>query len=527
VDRGRSTFRLAALRHPRASLIIQREETGGTPLAQGTGHLSHTSSENRVPTKEILLPGQEFCIGLPWERERLPAQGLPPPMPPAHKGNALDARVLESDPCAGWEIGPCTVIRRLSPGSAKTLLAVRESKEEGEAVVVMRRIELAEVLAVEVQTNARWAAQFRHQNLARVYDCEVSDEGIFWVTALASGAIFGEIFAACKQSGRGIPVGLAISTITEAARGLAELHRAGGFAHALVSDQSVSVGFDGTARLSDAGLFRCIARKATWADFLESMGPYLAPEQVLEGHMPDPKCDVFSLAVVLYECLSGEKVLRTKDFEARVKAHQKKLFKPISSLNMALGTSLDAVMAKALSADRAQRYPSAAEFARALAQAGSGFMWQGSQREKFVTNLFPDRLRREQVLLDSASPEVRPKLPPRRIPTQPALKVVIPPPLPPRPKVPVTRFAPSPPPLPVSAKPPALPQARVEKVKAKGPPSKWRAFFLFLALLGTGAAWVYQSGLTARQVDHALWKVIKNVPTPEQLQERVKAALDR
>ena len=491
--------------------------------------MSHTSTENRVPTKEILLPGQEFCIGLPWERERLPAQGLPPPLPKAQKGNALDARVLQSDPCAGWEIGPCTVIRRLSQGSAKTLLAVRESAEEGEAVVVMRRIELPDVLSVEVQTNARWASQFRHPNLARVYDCEVSDEGIFWVTALASGATLAEIFAACKQSGRGIPVGLAISTLTEAARGLAELHASGGFAHALVSDQSVSVTFDGTAKLSDAGLFRCIARKATWADFLEGMGPYLAPEQVLEGHMPDPKCDVFSLAVVLYECLAGEKVMRAKDFEARVKAHQQKLFKPISSLNMALGTALDAVMARALSADRKQRYPNAAEFARALAQAGSAFMWQGSQREKFVTSLFPDRLRREQVLLDSASPEVRPRVPARRIPTQPALKIVIPPPLPPRPPVRVQKFEPlpPPPPLPVAVKAPVQAKAPLKKAKVRGAPSKWRAFFLFLVLLGAGAGWVYQSGITAKQVDHAMWKVIKDLPTPEQLQERAMAALGR
>jgi Protein kinase domain len=487
-------------------------------LHRGWPTLSHTSTENRIPTKEILLPGQEFCIGLPWERERLPTHGAPPALPQAAKGNALDARVLDVDPCAGWEIGPCTVIRRLSPGSAKTLLAVRECNEHGEAVVVMRRIELPDVLAVEVQTNARWAAQFRHPNLARVYDSEVSDEGIFWVTALASGATVAEIFAACKQTGRGIPVGLALSTVYEAARGLAELHASGSFAHALVSDQSVSVTFDGAAVLSDVGLFRCLARKSSWADFLDGMGPYLAPEQVLSGHMPDPKCDVFSLAVVLYECLAGEKVMRAPDFEARVKLHQKNLFKPISTLNVALGTALDAVMARALSADRKQRYPNAAEFARALQQAGGAFMWQSGQRQRFLTGLFPDRLRREQVLLDSVSPEVRPKVPPKRIPTAPALKAVaMPPPLP-------RRISVQPAPTPVLPRP--QPAARKAKAAAK-PPSRWRAVGLFVVLVGAAAGWVWQSGLTARQVDHAVWKVIKQIPSPEQLAEQAQTALKR
>jgi hypothetical protein len=391
----------------------------------------------------------------------------------------------------------------------------------------MRRIELPEVLSVEVQTNARWAAQFRHPNLARVYDCEVSDEGIFWVTALASGATLGEIFAACKQSGRGIPVGLALSTVLEAARGLAELHTSGGFAHAVISDQSVSVTFDGTAKLSDVGLFRCLARKGTWADFLEGMGPSLAPEQVLHGHMPDARCDVFSLAVVLYECLAGEKVLRTPDFEARVKQHQRQTFKPISSLNVALGPALDAVMARALSPDRKQRYPNASEFARALQQAGSAFMWQGSQRERFLSSLFPDRLRREQVLLDSASAEVRPRVPPRRIATLPALRaVVLPPPLPKRAAAIVARAMPMHPGQ-VQIRPePSSPARPVAKAAAKRP-SRWRAVGLLALLLATGAGWVVQSGLTVRQVDHALWKVIKTIPSPDQLSERVKTALGR
>ena len=36
-----------------------------------------TSTEIRIPTQTFLLPGQQFCIGLPWERADLPTKGLP------------------------------------------------------------------------------------------------------------------------------------------------------------------------------------------------------------------------------------------------------------------------------------------------------------------------------------------------------------------------------------------------------------------------------------------------------------------
>ena len=80
-----------------------------------------SSTENPIPTQTFLLPGQGFCIGLPWERAELPKHGLPALAPkPIVVGNVLDQKAeLEGDPCAGWEIGRCEVIRRLTPGSAR------------------------------------------------------------------------------------------------------------------------------------------------------------------------------------------------------------------------------------------------------------------------------------------------------------------------------------------------------------------------------------------------------------------------
>ena len=98
-------------------------------LLSGYVHPPMKSTESKVPTETYLLPGQQHCIGLPWERPGLSNQPPPPPAAAAHAPsvNPFDKAELLADPCAGLEIGPCQVIRRLSSNSASSLLAATRS----------------------------------------------------------------------------------------------------------------------------------------------------------------------------------------------------------------------------------------------------------------------------------------------------------------------------------------------------------------------------------------------------------------
>jgi len=400
-----------------------------------------TSTEIRIPTQTFLLPGQQFCIGLPWERADLPARGVPAPPPKlaAAKLTLRDDRA-KADPCAGWELGACRVLSRLSDDSARTLLAVRTDELDGPQLVVMRRLELPEVLGLEARNHAEWASRYSHPNLARVYDCEVGDEGVFWVTQLSSGATLAEISALMRRQGQAVPLGLTLSVVQEAARALAELHSAGA-AHGLIRDQSIAVTLDGTARLLDTGLFRCLGQGPSWLEVREVMGPYFAPEQLLEGRLPDAKTDVYSLGVVLYEGLTGEQVRRGKTFEQQVKLVQGGNLVPPSRLNVAVGTALDEVLQRALSPKRSERYANAREFAQALGEAGSAFMWRPTLRAQFVTKHFEERRRQDEALQKMLA--TLPPPPPPRAPTAEA-PVIASAPLPPPPLFAAVRPAPRP-----------------------------------------------------------------------------------
>lgn len=391
-----------------------------------------TSTEIRIPTQTFLLPGQEFCIGMPWERAGLPKHGVIASTKLPHARLTLRGDGTTNDPVTGWELGACTVLRRLSDDGARTLLAMRRD-ERGSHLVVMRKLELPEVFAREVSNHAEWGARFEHPGLVRVFPSESSDEGVFWVTELSSGATLLELSTVTKKSGQSVPVGLALGAMLEVARALGELHVQGA-AHGLVSDQSVAVGFDGAGQLLDTGLFRCIGQGASWLELREAMAPYFAPEQLLGGRLPDPKTDVFSLGAVLYECLTGERVRRAKTFDQHLKLAGQATFVPASRLNVTVSSALDAVLAKALAVDRSERFPNAREFALALNAAAADFSWRRELRAQFVGRHFDARKQEDAALrlglaqlpppfLRAVTPEPSEVLPPPR--PMPAPRVVL------------------------------------------------------------------------------------------------------
>ncbi|MCU0695971.1 MAG: hypothetical protein MUC96_05530 [Myxococcaceae bacterium] len=358
--------------------------------------MSDSSAENRIPTQTFLLPGQSFCVGQPWERADLPLKGLPPApvKPPPATGNLLEGELV-GDPCAGWTIGRCEVVRRLSKGSARRLLALRREGEQVH-VVDLRQLDVGDGDGPLVEAWAHEASKLYHPLLASVFDCEVSDEGTFWVTERVAGATLAEVLTACRAQGRAMPLGFVLAAVHDAALALGAVHAR--TSHGLVSPHAVAVAFDGTVKLLEAGLFPCVARRRSWPEVLEATGPYLAPEQVLHGRPPDPKADVFSLAALLYEGLAGEPLRRAEGFDERVKAVESRRFAPPSTLHVMLGKSLDEVMFRALSTDRAWRYPTGAAFAKELKKAVSSFMWRPDARAEFLGQLFDGRLAQERAL---------------------------------------------------------------------------------------------------------------------------------
>jgi hypothetical protein len=92
---------------------------------------------------------------------------------------------------------------------------------------------------------------------------------------------------------------------------------------------------------------------------------YMSPEQI-RGEPLDARSDIFSLGVVLHECLTGMRLFHGKTPEEGMLSALREEIPPPSRLNPDVSPAIDAVVLKSLERDRDSRYATSLEFARAV-----------------------------------------------------------------------------------------------------------------------------------------------------------------
>lgn len=344
-----------------------------------------------------MVPDQQVALALPWERGALSDPSLSATRLDAVRAQKSTAP-RQPDAFSGLIIGPYTVLSRLTENTQRSLIAVRRVEDEPRALVVLRRLDHPDVPADDVRAMADWSSQLPVSGFVKVFPVEEDASGLYWVTELPTGATFAELSAATRRTGQAMPLGLVLGSVVEAARALGELHARGGV-HGLVREQSILIGFDGVTRLLDMGLLRCAGQGQTWFELAETMAPSFAPEQLTENRPADARTDVFSLAAVLYEGLTRTPVRRgARTFDQHMRGALDGQLVPPSKLNVTVPPAVDQVLAKALSADRTQRYATGRELANALSEAAGHFVWRKDLRAQFVAKNFEARQREETVL---------------------------------------------------------------------------------------------------------------------------------
>ena len=141
-----------------------------------------------------------------------------------------------------------------------------------------------------------------------------------------------------------------------------------GVVHRDVKPANLLMAGDGTVRVADFGV-----ASATGLDSLTMTGTvlgtagYLAPEQA-RGEPTSPATDLYALAVVAFELLTGRRPFEADNTTAEAAAHVHAEIPAVSD-HSNLPRELDPVFRRALAKDPAKRYASAAEFVSALRKA--------------------------------------------------------------------------------------------------------------------------------------------------------------
>ena len=279
---------------------------------------------------------------------------------------------------ASWNVGRYTVHGELASGGMATVHIGRQLAAGGFAkLVAIKRMHPQfakdpDFLAMFVD-EARLASRIRHPNVVQSLDVLAEQGEVLLVMEYIHGDALSRINRVLRGRQERIPLRIAIAIMSGVLQGLHAAHEAKsekgeplGIVHRDVSPQNVIVGVDGVARVLDFGIAKAADQvHLTREGELKGKLVYMAPEQLL-GEPLTRRTDIFSAAVVLWECLTGQRLFESDSQSALLaRARMQKVDAP-SMYAKEISPQLDAIVAKGLAMSQNDRWQTARDMALAL-----------------------------------------------------------------------------------------------------------------------------------------------------------------
>lgn len=216
------------------------------------------------------------------------------------------------------------------------------------------------------------AAQLVHPNIVTAYDAEKIGDLHVLVMEYVEGETLDEVLLARNE----LPVDKACDYIRQAALGLQHaLDR--GMVHRDIKPHNLMLQAspDGSSprliKILDFGLARFVSEQgppgaSTEHGALMGSPDYMAPEHGRDAHSADERADIYSLGCTLYQLLVGQVPFPASSLLEKLEAHRDKQPLPLQRLRSDVPAELNAIVAKMLAKNPADRFQTPAEVAAAL-----------------------------------------------------------------------------------------------------------------------------------------------------------------
>jgi TonB family protein len=290
------------------------------------------------------------------------------------------APVEEDEPKDGVKYGQYVLVEKIATGGMAEVWKARMRGVEGfQKIVAIKKIlphlsdnqDFIEMFIDE----AKLAAQLNHNNIIHIYDLGKIQSSYYIAMEYVDGFDLKTILRRGEERGQPMQPELALFIASKIASALDYAHRKHdfegkemGLVHRDVSPQNVLISQEGDIKLCDFGIAKAASKAShTQAGALKGKLQYMSPEQAWGRHI-DKRSDIFALATVLFEMLTGRKLFTGDNELSILEQVREARVVPPSEINDEVTPEIDKIVLKALQKDPAQRYQTAGDMARELDQ---------------------------------------------------------------------------------------------------------------------------------------------------------------
>lgn len=264
--------------------------------------------------------------------------------------------------------------REVRRGQAATVYLARDLRHDRDVAVKVLHPALAAVIGGErFLSEIRVTANLRHPHIVPLFESGEVDGRVYYVMPFVEGDTL------CDRLERegALAVADAVSLLRDIADAVAYAH-AQGVVHLDIKPENILLGAGGPV-LSDFGIARALSQttppapqvgadpaQAAPSRMVAGTPGYMSPEQLSSAAPVDARSDVYSLGVVAYEMLAGERLFPISSLDSLRDSHLHETPVPLSRRCPGVPSELSTVIQRSLAKAPGDRFASAAEFRAAL-----------------------------------------------------------------------------------------------------------------------------------------------------------------
>lgn len=255
-------------------------------------------------------------------------------------------------------IGHYEILEQLGSGGMGIVFRAKDLELEREVALkfLPRRYNANPAMKQRFKREARASAALDHLNIGGVFEVGETDDGrLYFAMPFYKGKTL-----KTRIAEKSITIKTAVEYAARIADGLAHAHQKG-IVHRDIKPENIMICEDGGLKILDFGVAKIVDSDVTQKGILLGTISYMSPEQAA-GETVDPRTDLWSLGLVLYEMLTGRQPFKNDEISTMISTILLREPTPVAQITENIPSELEKIVVKSLKKNKSERYQTALKF---------------------------------------------------------------------------------------------------------------------------------------------------------------------